>query len=1137
MNQFSTKIVGAIFLGVFAFPSFAQNWQVGGNTNPQLGGNQPVMGTIGNNPLQFITNNTQRMIIFNGGTTVTDGRIAIGNSLPANFVPNARFHMHQTGGFNNMRFTTNATGSTGTDGFELGMSDDGNVAFISNELNANFSWYNRGIGPGLLGRMRLYDGGVGMDKGRLAIGNDLPLMFTPQARLHIYQMVNDGNANGDMFRTDGLESVLNQLQMFTGGTTASLTEKFKLFIPANSSNVGLQTTQNGYLFFNTNALERVRIFNNTGSPSTPNGGGIAVNYDPSTPIQYPKSLLHIGRDDDGNSATNSGWREWMKVGTYNNFGSDMFYVGLKEENGVDRQDAVLAWGDDFNNYGGSNPYSPDFLRFIFVGENVVPGATNQQGTNGLEAARIAPNGNFGIGNFYNGVGVVHNYPARRLEVLSDKGNNTTNGNPQFRITHTQQSSINALTGKFTDMHATNLGDLAIFAKDDTQVITPGSFKNVQERFIGIHTLTPGNTLEINSQYFIPNLPNGQPQDPTIGVAPTGWAGLRFTDLNSTSVVQANPGTGVLSVDANGDVIYVLGGGLPDANNGLSTNGPTDTYVHLGQSIGAAGDPGKLLDNREIPFNGFNFLFNGNSASGTSRFCVGQNPAANLEVKNYTFNRTEANGVYSKMIYAQPLIDLELATRGWQKTANAIHGNIDNTSFLPTSGWAVGVLGESKSRYISVGVLGLSEHVGNNYEGIGVCGEFKGSAQEGYGGRFYAKGATTDYGVYGWIEPTDPGTNWAGYFAGNAMITGTPYSSVNTFALSDARIKDNIEELAKPLDIINKLKPVSFNMNNSYAPQLSFANGKQFGFIAQEVAKLLPELVNEVPVSGRLDSLGNSMDSVVILNALNYSGLIPFAIGGIQQLDLKQKVLEEKINKEGLSDVQIKTNVASFNALSKVKQLSPVSYNFTNANVPQLTFGTATDYGFVAQQLETIYPELVDTVHINENTDSLGNIINPGRTLKTINYKAMSALLTRAIQEQQFTIDSLKAINQTFESRLSNIETMLNSCCQNNVRTQALANVTQMDIELSDKDAIVLNQNVPNPFAEQTTITYNISEKAGFAQIMFIDMKGQVIKVVDIKTKGKGILNVFANDLSTGMYTYSLYVDGKLIDTKKMVKSE
>ena len=38
-------------------------------------------------------------------------------------------------------------------------------------------------------------------------------------------------------------------------------------------------------------------------------------------------------------------------------------------------------------------------------------------------------------------------------------------------------------------------------------------------------------------------------------------------------------------------------------------------------------------------------------------------------------------------------------------------------------------------------------------------------------------------------------------------------------------------------------------------------------------------------------------------------------------------------------------------------------------------------------------------------------------------------------------------------------------------------------------------------------------------------------------KGKGILNVFANDLSNGTYTYSIIVDGQTIETKKMVTAK
>jgi len=93
----------------------------------------------------------------------------------------------------------------------------------------------------------------------------------------------------------------------------------------------------------------------------------------------------------------------------------------------------------------------------------------------------------------------------------------------------------------------------------------------------------------------------------------------------------------------------------------------------------------------------------------------------------------------------------------------------------------------------------------------------------------------------------------------------------------------------------------------------------------------------------------------------------------------------------------------------------------------------------------------------------------------------------------------------------------------------------INIDLSDKNAVVLNQNIPNPFAEQTTITYNVPENTINAQVIIYNNIGQVIKTVDVRTKGKGQLNVFAGDLSSGIYTYSLVLDGKTVETKKMVK--
>ena len=93
----------------------------------------------------------------------------------------------------------------------------------------------------------------------------------------------------------------------------------------------------------------------------------------------------------------------------------------------------------------------------------------------------------------------------------------------------------------------------------------------------------------------------------------------------------------------------------------------------------------------------------------------------------------------------------------------------------------------------------------------------------------------------------------------------------------------------------------------------------------------------------------------------------------------------------------------------------------------------------------------------------------------------------------------------------------------------------MQMILSDRNAIVLSQNVPKPFAESTVIQYNIPADMHQAQIHFYDNLGKLISSVDITERGNGELKVFANDLSTGIYTYNLVADGKSLPLKKMIK--
>jgi hypothetical protein len=134
------------------------------------------------------------------------------------------------------------------------------------------------------------------------------------------------------------------------------------------------------------------------------------------------------------------------------------------------------------------------------------------------------------------------------------------------------------------------------------------------------------------------------------------------------------------------------------------------------------------------------------------------------------------------------------------------------------------------------------------------------------------------------------------------------------------------------------------------------------------------------------------------------------------------------------------------------------------------------------------------------------------------------------------IDSLEQVISIFGDRLDEVESIISQCCYSD--NKAMKNPEHStSITLENRQTVVLNQNVPNPFAENTTISYFVPEDAGSAQMLFTDPNGKIIKTIELTSRGEGMIQIFANDLSSGVYTYSIIIDGALIETKKMIKKK
>ena len=139
----------------------------------------------------------------------------------------------------------------------------------------------------------------------------------------------------------------------------------------------------------------------------------------------------------------------------------------------------------------------------------------------------------------------------------------------------------------------------------------------------------------------------------------------------------------------------------------------------------------------------------------------------------------------------------------------------------------------------------------------------------------------------------------------------------------------------------------------------------------------------------------------------------------------------------------------------------------------------------------------------------------------LRYSDFVVPLVKAVQELSATNDSLVNANAILSSRLDQIEQILG--ITKNQQTGAIA-----------LSSAKLWQNAPNPASQNTMINYYLPQTTGSAFIKVIGMNGETIKTIPINGSGNGQLSIQTTQLASGSYTYSLFVDGNIVDTKKMI---
>jgi len=142
------------------------------------------------------------------------------------------------------------------------------------------------------------------------------------------------------------------------------------------------------------------------------------------------------------------------------------------------------------------------------------------------------------------------------------------------------------------------------------------------------------------------------------------------------------------------------------------------------------------------------------------------------------------------------------------------------------------------------------------------------------------------------------------------LNGDGRVNASWLVLSDRRLKSDIKTIDNALDKISQLNGVSYTYNKSKYPEMNLPDGEVYGFIAQEVREVIPQVTSQ-----------STEDDMV---GIKYTEIIPILTEGIkeQQIIIEDQdvliaALEEQVNQLEQRLANIERSLSPNNNSAKV----------------------------------------------------------------------------------------------------------------------------------------------------------------------------------------------------------------------------
>lgn len=222
-----------------------------------------------------------------------------------------------------------------------------------------------------------------------------------------------------------------------------------------------------------------------------------------------------------------------------------------------------------------------------------------------------------------------------------------------------------------------------------------------------------------------------------------------------------------------------------------------------------------------------------------------------------------------------------------------------------------------------------------------------------------------------------------------------------------------------------------------------------------------------------------------------------------------------------SDRKLKKNIQDLQgAMQYINKLKPRTYEYLQeGNIGLMNLPKGLQYGLIAQEVEEVFPMMVKDSRFQTNwadpakfdaAERNGVTLKPEVVeFKAVNYTELIPVMIKGMQEQQELIEALRQeINQ--------------------LKLQSSGTSDAISTNGSS-----LSQNAPNPFNQETSIRLSVPYGVSKAALIIYASDGKEMKSYTLATGSQTII-VNGASLPVGQYIYNLVLDGKTVNSHKMI---